>query len=60
MCNDGIPFDASFIEAYQYQQKRHGRRAATISTRRTVKKNGRQHGFLKAVSCMDLTTLAGE
>jgi deoxyribose-phosphate aldolase len=36
------------------------RRAATIGTRRTVKKDYQAAWLLKALSCIDLTTLAGD
>jgi deoxyribose-phosphate aldolase len=36
------------------------RRAATLGTRRSVKKDWQAAWLLKAVSCMDLTTLAGD
>jgi len=36
------------------------RRAATIGTRRTVKKNYQAAWLLKALTCIDLTTLAGD
>ncbi len=60
MRNDGIPFDASFIEHININKSAVERRAATISTRRTVKKEWQAAWLLKAVSCMDLTTLAGD
>lgn len=58
--NDGIPFDASLIESIQINRSAVERRAATISTRRTVKKQWQAAWLLKAISCMDLTTLAGD
>ena len=36
------------------------RRAATIPTRRTVKKQGQAGWLLRAISLMDLTTLSGD
>jgi len=36
------------------------RRAATIPTRRTVKKEWQAAWLLRAITCMDLTTLQGD
>src|SRR3990170_3499802 len=36
------------------------RRAATIPARRTVKKEWQAAGLLRAITCIDLTTLAGD
>lgn len=36
------------------------RRAATLTTRRSVKKNAQAAWLLKAITCIDLTTLAGD
>ena len=58
--NEGIPFDASLIEGININRSAVERRAATISTRRTVKKQWQAAWLLKAISCMDLTTLAGD
>ncbi|MCB8830041.1 hypothetical protein LJD47_34010, partial [Escherichia coli] len=36
------------------------RRAATLTTRRTVKKEYQAAWLVKAITCIDLTTLAGD
>ncbi len=58
--NEGIPFDASFIEGININKSAVERRASTITTRRSVKKEWQAAWLLKAISCMDLTTLAGD
>ena len=58
--NDGLPFDGSIIEKIKINRSAVERRAATISTRRSVKKQWQAAWLLKAISCIDLTTLAGD
>ncbi len=58
--NEGIPFDVSLIEGININKSAVERRAATIGTRRSVKKDWQAAWLLKAISCMDLTTLAGD
>ncbi|HQV68044.1 MAG TPA: deoxyribose-phosphate aldolase [Saprospiraceae bacterium] len=58
--NEGIPYDASLIEGININRSAVERRAATIGTRRSVKKEYQAAWLLKAISCMDLTTLAGD
>ena len=58
--NEGIPYDASLIEGIQVNKSAVDRRAATMGTRRSVKKEWQAAWLLKAISCMDLTTLAGD
>lgn len=58
--NTGIPYDPSLIEHININKSAVERRAATIGTRRTVKKQWQAAWLLKAISCMDLTTLAGD
>jgi deoxyribose-phosphate aldolase len=58
--NPGMPFDLGWIKHVQVNKSAAERRASTLSTRRTVKKQWQAAWLLKAVSCMDLTTLSGD
>jgi deoxyribose-phosphate aldolase len=58
--NDGIPFDISLFEDLHVNRSAVERRAATLSGRRSVKKEWQAAWLLKALSCIDLTTLAGD
>ena len=57
--NEGIPFDASLFEDININRSAVERRAATLAGRRSVKKQWQAAWLLKAISCIDLTTLAG-
>ncbi len=54
------PFDLSMIEDVKVNRSAVERRAATISTRRTVKKEWQAAWLLQAVQSIDLTTLSGD
>lgn len=58
--NDGIPFDANLFKDININKSAVERRAATLSGRRSVKKQWQAAWLLKALSCIDLTTLAGD
>ena len=58
--NEGIPFDADLFKSININRSAVERRAATLTTRRTVKKEWQAAWLLKAVTCIDLTTLAGD
>jgi deoxyribose-phosphate aldolase len=58
--NAGIPFDRARIAAVQVNRSAVERRAATLPARRTVKKEWQAAWLLRAVTCIDLTTLAGD
>ncbi len=58
--NTGIPLDLSLVEDIAVNRSAIERRAATLTTRRSVKKEWQAAWLLKAISCMDLTTLAGD
>lgn len=58
--NEGIPFDACHFEDIKINRSAIERRAATMSGRRSVKKEWQAAWLLKAISCIDLTTLAGD
>jgi len=58
--NPGMPFDRESVTAVQVNRSAVERRAATLATRRTVKKEWQAAWLLRAVTCIDLTTLSGD
>jgi len=58
--NPGTPLDLDRVLAMRVNRSAVERRAATIPTRRTVKKEWQAAWLLKAVTLMDLTTLQGD
>lgn len=58
--NPGMPFDASWVEPVRVNRSAVERRAATLTTRRTVKKQWQLAWLLRALTCIDLTTLSGD
>jgi deoxyribose-phosphate aldolase len=58
--NAGEPLDLDRVLAVRVNRSAAERRAATIPTRRTVKKEWQAAWLLKAVTLMDLTTLSGD
>jgi len=58
--NEGITFDANLFKDININRSAVERRAATLSGRRSVKKQWQAAWLLKALSCIDLTTLAGD
>jgi deoxyribose-phosphate aldolase len=58
--NPGIPFDAEPVEAVRVNLSAVERRAATLPKRRTVKKEWQAAWLVKALECIDLTTLNGD
>jgi deoxyribose-phosphate aldolase len=58
--NEGIPFDANLFKDININRSAVERRAATLAGRRSVKKQWQAAWLLKALSCIDLTTLAGD
>jgi deoxyribose-phosphate aldolase len=58
--NPGIPLDLDIVRSLRVNRSAVERRAATIPTRRTVKKEWQAGWLLRAVSLIDLTTLAGD
>ncbi len=58
--NEGIPFDANLFKDININRSAVERRASTLSGRRSVKKEWQAAWLLKALSCIDLTTLAGD
>ncbi len=58
--NPGVPLDLDWVEEVRINRSAVERRAATLTTRRTVKKAWQAAWLLKAISCIDLTTLSGD
>ena len=58
--NRGVPLNLDWVADLRVNTSAVERRAATLGTRRTVKKDWQIAWLLRAISCMDLTTLAGD
>ena len=58
--NDGTPLKAEWFEAMDVNLSAAERRAATLTTRRTVKKAWQAAWLVRAIEVIDLTTLAGD
>ncbi len=58
--NPGIPFDAEPVETVRVNLSAVERRAATLPGRRTVKKEWQAAWLVRAIECIDLTTLSGD
>jgi deoxyribose-phosphate aldolase len=58
--NPGIPLDMGWVRQARVNRSAVERRAATIPTRRTVKKEWQAAWLLRAITCIDLTTLQGD
>lgn len=58
--NPGIPLDEGWVSSVRINLPAVQRRAATMGTKRTVKKQWQAAWLLRAVTCIDLTTLSGD
>ena len=58
--NTGVSLDASWFDQHQVNTSAAERRAISLSARRSVKKEYQAAFLVKALQCMDLTTLAGD
>jgi deoxyribose-phosphate aldolase len=58
--NPGMPLDMDWLHQVHINRSAVERRASTLSTRRTVKKEWQAAWLLRAITCIDLTTLAGD
>ena len=58
--NPGQPLQLDLVEAIQINRSAVERRAATLGKRRAVKKEWQAAWLLRAISCIDLTTLSGD
>ncbi len=60
LTNSGIPLDLNWVRDVRVNTSAVERRAQTQVARRTVKKEFQAAWLLRAISCMDLTTLSGD
>lgn len=58
--NPGMPLDLDWVRSVQANTSAIERRTATLSGRRTVKKEYQAAWLLRAITCIDLTTLSGD
>ncbi len=58
--NPGIPLDLDWVDSIRINRSAVERRAATLPARRSVKKKNQVAWLLRAISCIDLTTLGGD
>src|SRR5207302_4085282 len=58
--NPGTSLDLDVVRAIRVNRSAVERRAATMGTRRTVKKEWQAAWLLRAITLMDLTTLSGD
>lgn len=58
--NPGFPFELDWVRDIRVNRSAVERRTATLAARRTVKKEWQAAWLLRAVTLMDLTTLAGD
>src|SRR6266478_1331081 len=57
--NPGMPLELALVEGVRVNRSAVERRAATLPTRRTVKKEWQAAWLLRVITCLDLTTLQG-
>ncbi|ASJ74410.1 deoxyribose-phosphate aldolase [Granulosicoccus antarcticus] len=60
MRNPGMSLDMGWVESVRVNRSAADRRIQSLAGRRTVKKEAQAAWLLKAVTCMDLTTLNGD
>lgn len=58
--NPGLPLDLDWVRSLRINPSAVERRAATLPPRRAVKKNAQAAWLLRAITCIDLTSLAGD
>ncbi len=58
--NPGIPFEPEYVQSVRVNKSAVERRAGTMGKRRSVKKEWQAAWLLRALSCIDLTTLSGD
>lgn len=58
--NPGVPLELDWLREVRVNRSAVERRAATLGTRRSLKKDWQAAWLLKAVTLMDLTTLGGD
>jgi len=60
VANSGVALNVDWVDSVRINTSAVERRAATLATRRTVKKDWQVAWLLRAITCMDLTTLSGD
>jgi deoxyribose-phosphate aldolase len=60
LSNSGIPLDLNWVQGVRVNTSAVERRAQTQVARRTVKREWQAAWLLRAITCMDLTTLSGD
>lgn len=60
LVNNGTDFHADWLDGIRINKSAVERRVGTLGGRRAVKKDAQIAFMLKAISCIDLTTLAGD
>src|SRR5690349_24882801 len=60
LSNRGMPLNLEWVKQVRVNTSAVERRAQTHVTRRTVKKEWQAAWLLRAITCMDLTTLSGD
>ena len=58
--NPGIPLDLDLVDAVQVNRSAVERRCSSLTKRRSIKKAWQAAWLLKAIRCMDLTTLSSD
>jgi deoxyribose-phosphate aldolase len=58
--NPGMPLDLDWVMAARINRSAVERRTATLPARRSIKKEWQAAWLLRAITCIDLTTLAGD
>lgn len=58
--NTGVPLQTDWFDGIHVNTPAAERRAATLTTRRTVKKEWQAAWLVNAIRCIDLTTLSGD
>ena len=58
--NPGIPLDLDRVDAVQVNRSAVERRCSSLTKRRSIKKEWQAAWLLKAIRCMDLTTLSSD
>src|SRR6266478_6435672 len=60
VANTGVPLSLDWVDSVRVNTSAVERRATTLVARRTVKKDWQIAWLLRAITCMDLTTLSGD
>lgn len=58
--NEGIPLDVNLLKCIRINRSAVERRASSLTQRRSIKKEWQAAWLLRAISCIDLTTLSGD